>query len=37
MELISNEELNEINVKLRTKNLIIEKESRIATFGWYQF
>ena len=37
MELISNEKLNEINVKLRTNNLLKEKESRIATFGWYQF
>ena len=29
---ISNEELDEINIKLRTKNLIKEKETRIATF-----
>ena len=37
MIFIYNEELGEINIKLRTNNLIKEKESRIATFGWYQF
>ena len=37
MILIYNEELDEINVKLRTNKLMKEKESRIATFGLYQF
>ena len=37
MIFIYNEELGEINIKLRTNNLIKEKESRIATFGLYQF
>ena len=36
MKLIYNEELDEINIKLRTKKLYKE-ESRIATFGLYQF
>ena len=36
MTLIYNEELDEINIKLRTKKLYKE-ESRIATFGLYQF
>ena len=35
--LISNEELDEINIKFKTNKLIKEKESRIATFGLYQF
>ena len=37
MVLISNEELDEINIKFKTNKLIKEKESRIATFGLYQF
>ena len=37
MILISNEELDEINIKFKTNKLIKEKESRIATFGLYQF
>ena len=37
MILISNEELDEINIKLRTNKLIKENEFRIATFGLYQF
>ena len=37
MILIYNEELDEINVKLRTNKLIKEKKSRIATFEMYQF
>ena len=36
MTLIYNEEPDEINIKLRTKKLYKE-ESRIATFGLYQF
>ena len=36
MTLVYNEELDEINIKLRTKKLHKE-ESRIATFGLYQF
>ena len=35
--LICNEELDEINIKIRTNKLIKEKESRIATLGLYQF
>ena len=35
MILIYNQELGEINIKLRTNNLIKE-ESRIATFGLHQ-
>ena len=37
MILISNEERDEIKIKLRTNKLIKEKEFRIATFGLYQF
>ena len=37
MILICNEELDEINIKIRTNKLIKEKESRIATLGLYQF
>ena len=37
MILIYNEELDEINVKLKTNKLMKEKESRIATFWLYQF
>ena len=35
--LIYNEELDEINIKLKTNKLIKEKESRAATFGLHQF
>ena len=35
MILIYNEELDEINIKLRANKLIKEKESRIAAFGLY--
>ena len=37
MILISNKELDEIKIKLRTNNLIKEKVSRIATFEFCQF
>ena len=37
MILIYNEELDEINIKLKTNKLIKDKECRIPTFGMYQF
>ena len=37
MILISNKELDEIKIKLRTNNLIKEKVSRIATSEFCQF
>ena len=37
MILIYNEQIYEINIKLRTSKFIKEKESRIASFGLHQF
>ena len=37
MILIYNEELDEINIKLKINKLIKDKESRIPTFGMNQF
>ena len=37
MILIYNEELDEINIKLKINKLIKDKECRIPTFDMYQF